>query len=185
MKKAELHEEKAYEILSLFEKTNKEKPKPENVQALRKILAEIPDLWRIGGNLAQQNQLRLLRETSMTPGVRETLEAAVNGIRHELGYDVASMLEQLLIEQVLLAWLRLNIWEQQLTGMEKAGMTLTKAAFWEKRISAAYSRYLRSCETLARVRRLMKNNPMLQVNIATQDGKQVNIAGDVIKNNDS
>lgn len=92
-----------------------------------------------------------------------------------------SHLEQIIIEQVLLSCLWLNIYEQQLTGLNSGGMTLDRASFWEKRISAAHGRYLRACETLARVRRLTRNNPALQVNIAAQDGKQVNIAGDFVK----
>jgi len=91
------------------------------------------------------------------------------------------MLEQMLIEEVLLCWLRLIIWEYKLTELDIEGMTLTKAEFWDKRLSGAQRRYLRACETLARVRRLTRNNPALQVNIAAQDGKQVNIAGDLVK----
>jgi hypothetical protein len=91
------------------------------------------------------------------------------------------MLEQMLIEEVLLCWLRLIIWEYKLTELDIEGMTLIKAEFWDKRLSGAQRRYLRACETLARVRRLTRNNPALQVNIAAQDGKQVNIAGDLVK----
>ena len=46
----------------------------------------------------------------------------------------------------------------------------------EKRLSAAQRRFIRACETLARVRKLSRNTPALQFNIATSGGQQVNLA---------
>ena len=40
-------------------------------------------------------------------------------------------------------------------------------------------RFLRAIETLARVRRLARNTPALQINIAREGGQQVNVQGDV------
>jgi len=42
-------------------------------------------------------------------------------------------------------------------------------------------RYLRAIETLARVRKLARNTPALQVNIATDGGQQVNAINEVAK----
>jgi hypothetical protein len=124
---------------------------------------------------------RIMHSSAMTPGVREIVKTGLSNLRQELGYKNSPTLEKLVVEQVLLSWLRLSIYEHQYTSLNKQGMTLTKAAFWEKRLSVAQRRFLRTCETLGRVRRLERNNPALQVNIATQDGKQVNIAGEVVK----
>ncbi len=52
---------------------------------------------------------------------------------------------------------------------------------WERRLSVAQHRYLLACQTLAKIRRLGSKYPNLQVNIATQNGKQVNVAGDLRK----
>jgi hypothetical protein len=41
---------------------------------------------------------------------------------------------------------------------------------------AAQARYLRACETLARIRKLARSTPALQVNIAADGGRQVNLA---------
>lgn len=79
----------------------------------------------------------------------------------QLGYNVAPMLERMLIESVVLAWMRYN-----------DELTIVQAEFRERRLSAAQRRYLRAVETLARIRRLAL--PALQVNIAD---KQVNLAG--------
>lgn len=48
--------------------------------------------------------------------------------------------------------------------------------YCEKRLSAAQRRFTRACETLARVRKLSRNTPALQLNIATSGGQQVNVA---------
>ena len=52
---------------------------------------------------------------------------------------------------------------------------LTYGMYWEKRLSAAQMRFTRACETLARVRKLSRNTPALQFNIATSGGQQVTL----------
>ena len=65
------------------------------------------------------------------------------------------------------------------TEMMNKDITLTMGKYWEGRLSAAQRRHLRAVETLARVRRLLSRIPAVQVNIATQGGQQVNVAGEV------
>ena len=45
-------------------------------------------------------------------------------------------------------------------------ITLTLGLYLEKRLTAAQKRFTRACETLARVRKLSRNTPALQLNIA-------------------
>lgn len=169
------------EFHALLDRTNKEKPDRKDVKALRAVLQRNPGIWREVGSLAAQNRSKLIKDTHITTAAAELIHASMETMAQELGYDNASILEQMLIDQLLLAWLRLNLWEYQLTEMETQGITLTKADFWERRISAAQRRFLRACETLARVRRLARNVPALQVNINAPNGQQVNIAGDYTK----
>lgn len=169
------------EFHALLNRTNKEKPDRKDVKALQAVLQRNPGIWREVGSLAVQNRSKLIKDMHITTAAAELIHASMETMAQELGYEDAPILEQMLIDQLLLAWLRLNLWEYQLTEMESQGMTLTKADFWEKRISAAQRRFLRACETLARVRRLARNVPALQVNINTPNGQQVNIAGDYVK----
>jgi hypothetical protein len=53
-----------------------------------------------------------------------------------------------------------------------------KAAFWDKRLSAGQRRYLRACETLARVRKITRAT--MQINIAGPGSQQLNVAGDLV-----
>jgi hypothetical protein len=65
--------------------------------------------------------------------------------------------------------------ELSYSGTMAQSITLTLGMYWEKRLSAAQRRFTRACETLARVRKLSRNTPALQFNIATSGGQQVNL----------
>ena len=177
----ELSNEIRHEFGALFERINKEKPSKKDLTALRSMFANYPGLLDLTGGLAEQNIAMLLESTKMTDGARELFRADLNKMKTDLGYDASPTLEKMLIDSVLLAWLRLNFYEYRMTELENQGMTLEKASFWEKRLLASQSRYLRACRTLAQVRRLARNIPALQVNINTDAGQQVNVLGDVIK----
>jgi len=62
------------------------------------------------------------------------------------------------------------------SSVMKQSITLTLGIYWEKRLTAAQRRFTRACETLTRVRKLSRNTPALQVNIAADGGQQVNMA---------
>jgi hypothetical protein len=49
------------------------------------------------------------------------------------------MLEQLLIQQAALCWLKLNLVELSYSGTMKQSHTLTLGMYWEQRLSAAQS----------------------------------------------
>jgi hypothetical protein len=170
------------EIKDLARRVDKENPKTEDIEKMRSLLRSDPNLWRRGGDLANQNQNKLIDDLKMAPSARMAIYAALRAMRRGLGYTDAPMIEQMLIENVLLAWLRLNLWEYLFTELDNGeGMTLKKAAFWDKRISAGQRRYLRAIETLARVRKVTRTT--MQINIAEEGSQQVNIAGDLVGRN--
>jgi hypothetical protein len=86
------------------------------------------------------------------------------------------LLEQLLIPQAALCWLKLNLVELGYSSTMRQSITLSLGLYWEKRLTAAQKRFARACETLARVRKLSGNIPALQFNIATEGGQQVNVS---------
>jgi hypothetical protein len=47
------------------------------------------------------------------------------------------------------------------------------------KITTTQNRYLKAVEMLAKVRRLARNTPSLQINIAQEGGKQINVQGEV------
>ena len=64
--------------------------------------------------------------------------------------------------------------------MGRSAVRFVEVEYWEKRLSASQRRYLRACETLARVRKITRTT--MQINIAEEGSQQVNIAGDLLRN---
>lgn len=104
------------------------------------------------------------------------MTAGWDRLRIDLARPGDGELERLLVAQVALSWLKLAVTEYQHSHfLLNGGETIHKCDFWERRLSSAQRRYLRACETLARVRRLQL--PAVQVNIAEQQVNQVNTRG--------
>lgn len=89
--------------------------------------------------------------------------------------NAGSIVYHLWIQHAALSWLKLSLVELHYSHTMKQSITLTHGVFWEKRLTAAQRRFTRACETLARVRKLSRKVPALQLNIAASGGQQVNV----------
>ena len=76
------------------------------------------------------------------------------------------------IDQVVICYLRMNMTEQAYDNGMAGGCSFDAGSYWERKLSTVQRRYLRSIETLARVRKLM-GVPMVQINIAAEGRQQV------------
>lgn len=162
----------ARDLAAILDKTNKAKPDPADVRALRLALDKTPALWRVVGDLQATAYETVVANINASAALKESVRAGRLGLRAELGYSGAPALERLLIDHVALCWVRLQLEEIRHAQAREQEQTLTKSEYHDRCLTTAQARYLRSVETLARVRRLCV--PALQVNIAD---KQVNIAG--------
>lgn len=171
-------EETRTKFRALLDKTNKEQPNPKDVKALSDLLSgnRKLELWRDVVSAGHLAELMVIDNARATAAVKECWKQRLQGLKKDLGYDGAPMLEQLLIQQAALCWLKLNLVELSYSGTMAQSITLTLGIYWEKRLSAAQRRFTRACETLARVRKLSRNTPSLQFNIAANGGQQVNVA---------
>lgn len=156
------------EFGKILNRANKANPSKKDVQALKKAFKEHPEIWRQVGNLTRLTQELIIDNTKGTAATRESIQYAVKAIRRDLGYKDASTLEQLLIEQIGLAWLNYHMTQWGHESALDGGTTFKNAAYWERRLNGAHRRYLRAIETLARVRKM---GPAVQINIAE---KQIN-----------
>ena len=173
-------ESKELTISDLLERTNKEKPKQEDVKALQRYLEEHPDAWRVGGEMATQNCDHILAKLTMKPAERVSIEHGLEVVRSDLGYGQSPMIERILIDQLVLSKLHLDITTYRYIEVAYDGQTtITRAEFWEKRQNAAQARFTRLIEALARVRKMAL--PVMQVNIANEGSQQLNVAGDLVK----
>src|SRR5262245_22580896 len=171
-------EETRAEFRALLEKTNKQNPRPSDVSALAKLLSDnrAMELWRDISSAGYLAELMVIENARATPAVKECWKHRLQVLKKELGSDGAPLLEQLLIQQAALCWLKLNLVELRYSNTMKESITLTLGMYWEKRLSAAQTRFTRACETLARVRKLSRNTPALQFNIAAVGGRQINVS---------
>jgi len=167
-----------HQFLELTQGIDKEDPSPADIQALRQMLHDHPSLWRVCGDLASAAALTIINRLGTYPHITESLKFGWNAMKNELGYPAAPPLERLLIEQVVLCWLQTYIIEGEYAAVMAKSIDLDTADYWERRLSAAQHRYLRACQSLARIRKLARTTPALQVNIATHGGQQLNLLAD-------
>lgn len=179
---AGIDEKKAREFIEVVKRAYKKKHNEKDIQELKGWLNEYPEIWRVVFDLAcviEENLVdRMVSDTASKLAIRKNIDQ----IRNDLGYDSSLMMEKLLIDNIILSWLRWQWTEFQLVLFMGEGQTrMSVVDFWERRLSAAQRRYLRACDTLTRIRHLTSSKPAVQVNIAGQGGQQVNVAGDVVK----
>jgi len=169
------YKRKVAPFCDLIEKMDKEDPDPKDLALLRRAIREHPVLWDIAGDLAKAAREEIITNLTKSAFARESVRAYGDHIRNELGHESAQMLERLLIDQVVICWLRLYHIEIIYSQIRSSGpVTLDVGAYYEHRLSAAQRRFLRACTTLSRIRKMAGRTPeLLQLNIGAQ---QVNVA---------
>lgn len=148
----------------------------EQHDALRKLLARAPEAGR-AFDLAERAITAMVSVMPAGDISRVVQLGRMESLRDELSGPAPTVLERLLIDQVVLSYLHLNLIEYQQSRLWEQEMGMEIIAFWEQRLDGAQRRYLRAIGELARVRRLL-NLPAPQVNINMPGGQQVNINGD-------
>jgi hypothetical protein len=127
--------------------------------AAKELVAEWlaqPGGWRDGGDLMGA----ALRGAVDTAGGaayfgREALKRGVEEMRAELQFEQSTLPERLLIEQVLLCWVRLGVLEQAQTATMRGGQQFAYLNYLEMATTHAQRRYTNAIQSLARVRRLL------------------------------
>lgn len=166
----------------LIKKTNTESPQESDVQKMRKMLKEHPELYQQITDMAMTTAHNLVASSKSTELLKTVLLHDRRIRLEELGYDQASPLEKMMIEQVVLCWMRHNLLECSFYDKMGQFRSMEQSLSLEKQMSISQQRFTRACESLARIRKLARNSPGLQVNIATSGGQQVNLAGDLAMN---
>ena len=157
----------------ILARVDRENPDPTAVEELRTALRTAPALSRILCDFAGINNEKVIESLVSGPVGRESLTAQVEAMRDGLGYKTSPDLERGLIEHVVLCWLRVQKAEMVYSQAQTVEMTLSKADWHERRLTAAHGRYMRACDSLARVRRMGRPSAF-QINVGEQ---QVNVAG--------
>lgn len=163
----------AQALIDVFRKAEGGKATPAEVATLCNALETVPDLWRAYGDLDAATTKTLINGIAgKNAALRESLKVGHAAMCRDLGADAAPALERLLIAHVAMCWLRLQQAEYHYSKQQGESVTLALAEYRERKLTTAQHRFLRACESLARVRRLAL--PAVQVNIGD---KQINVAG--------
>ena len=166
MSKAELQKSKQLRD-RLIKTVSVQNPTQAQLAELRNALENIPELLDALGYMSSLIRDKIILAMAPQPGLQIVIGEQAQQMAKELGAEQASFLERLLIEQVVIAWLRWQSIEFIYQNSFSQSQTITKALYQEKRLTAAHRRYLQAIESLARVRGLLRRVPV-QVNIAQQ-----------------
>lgn len=163
----------ASEFMEIVEKAGKNEFTETDRAWVKKQFKKYPALWKqIGDN----SEIALSQIITLATGENEAFgEAYYHGcqvVKKDLGYADAPMLERLLIDSIILAWVRWGYVECVYTSKTKVSHTPADGDYWERKLNAAQVRFLRALAALAKIRKL--DLPAIQINIGDQ---QVNVVG--------
>jgi hypothetical protein len=163
--------DKLKEINAVFDAVDCDDPTPEDKKAFRLMLEKYPEAWRVAGDWAKNAASHMIDTLKAPVSLKISMERGWDALQDDLGAAGASPIEKLLIQQVVLSWMRLGYVEYAYTSITNGQETYERLNYWEKRLNAAQRRFLRASETLARVRKISLQ--AIQINIANQ---QVNVS---------
>ncbi|HLF18987.1 MAG TPA: hypothetical protein VI749_08910 [Candidatus Omnitrophota bacterium] len=162
-------------FLDILFKIDKEKPDSKDLREAENMVCNNPSLCQVGigytGSLLEQ----FIDKLNPSNAQQLILKAEVMSIRENLGYNTSDQSERLIIDQIMLCWIGMNHAEGRMHNLLTGGeYSIRTGEYWQENLTRYQNRYLKAIETLARIRRLNKGM-VLQVNIAADGGKQINI----------
>lgn len=169
-----LSKEEATELLrrdfaALVERVNSEKPSHADLKALAECYQAVPAVYKEVVGMGAAVKKCMIDKSVSGLASQMALRCELDDMRTELGFDSASGLERLLIDAVVLSWLRLQHVEYWRTEVD----SWQAREYWDKQLSAAQRRFLRACESLAKVRKLLSRPATVARSIKVLDAMQV------------
>jgi hypothetical protein len=146
----------------------KDEPSEEARKWFQKELGSTPDEWRKLGDLTTEATEQALKNFWLGYATKEAVMRGAELLKTELGYENASPLERLLIEQAVLCHIRLGIIEHTYSRQLSGSYHLNVGAHWEMRLTLAQRRYMKAITTLARVRLLLARAELAESSAAAK-----------------
>ena len=142
----------AANLRAVVPKTNLENPDKRDVESLRKMLRDNPQLWKQVGDPARKALSVCLQNSPLSIAAKEASKVAIPDLLAQFNYYQSPPLEKLLIDQIVIRWLYLAIvdYEFSLEGHQRKPPDQHMA--WQKRLSLTQKRFIQACESLIRVR---------------------------------
>ena len=163
--------EKSLTLKEFSEIVNSAEGKPlddETAGRLRKYLVEHPEVYDMVGRVAYVTAEQMLTHMVKHDGLRIAISEEMELMRDNLGYASAAPIERMMIDHIVMCWVRLQLVEMEYTEVIVRRGAVKYIEHVEKRLNAAQRRYIRATEASTRIRKLISQTPALQVNIANQ-----------------
>jgi hypothetical protein len=140
------------------------------------MLSATPSAWPQAIISIRAVQEELIGKICGSRATAVYLNSELDVLKKELEFEKAPALERMLIDQIMTARLRVfHIEASYNRNIVNQSVSIQSGKFWDEMLASAHERYLRATEILARVRKLSRFTPALQINIAGEGGKQVNV----------
>jgi hypothetical protein len=156
IKVMEEDKKKVSDFSSLVEHTNKANPKEKDMRELKEYFDKDPSLALQIGNVNKTIFDSILEKMAGESEFgRETMRRFIQNMKTELGYHTSTFVEQMLIDEIAMRWIRLQVMENDHKINTYAEHTFRKGLYYDKRLHLAQARYLKAIETLAKVRKMI------------------------------
>lgn len=168
------------DLHALIKRTDKANPNPEDLAAMKKHLDKnfrFIELNSISGRAFE----KAIEITSTSELMREIYKRQIEEKRKSLGIETASPIEQILIDQIVLCWFRLNHLEMIHSGKLAESHSSAHGLYWDKRLSSAQRRLLKACETLAKVQKHLTEANLREQQARNSRGKSAILANKLLK----
>ncbi len=165
----------------LFKAINKPEPSDVDKELLRLHFAETPKVYQQIADLSGRVQNSIVEKFSDSYLVRESYRHKLAAMRDSLGWNDSTEIEKILIEQVCLNWLRHNFLESVHFEKTQASHSTETGLYWDKILTGAQKRYLRACESLVKVRKLLAEADLREQQARNKRSKSTAIASKLLK----
>jgi hypothetical protein len=137
----------------------KDNPSTETREWFLSMLGSNPEEWRKWGSLMTDAIDKALERFWLGYVTKESVKHGAELLKVELGYDEASPIERLLIEQTVLCHVRLGMVEHVYSRHFNGTTRLDVLAHWEMRLTLCQKRYMKAITTLQKVRVMLARVP--------------------------
>jgi hypothetical protein len=144
----------AYQLSMLVLKANEGVENGPEVKELRKFLDEHEEFARSHNVVTHTVKRAVMLKVIKEPGNLELFEREYKMRRDDLGWEHASPLERLMIERIMLLWVRL-LWCEHYNGsFMQPSVGMRESEYADKMYARAHYRYVKVIESLARLRQV-------------------------------
>jgi len=168
------------DLQALIKRTDKANPNPEDLAAMKKHLDKNFHFIELN-NISGRAFNKAAETTSDSELMREIYRRQMEEKRKSLGIETASPIEQILIDQIVLCWFRLNHIEMIHAAKQAESHTYVNGLYWDKKLSSAQRRLLKACETLAKVQKHLTEANLREQQARNSRGKSAILANKLLK----